>query len=161
MEPQFKKIFQIGIIVEDVDASVKHFEDDFGMGPWEVRDFSNEVDPFKEMTINGEKVMIKNRMAFMKAYGMEIELIQPISDSAYKRWLDEHGPGIHHIAVLTNDPYEEVIKKAEELSGKKAWLHGECKPIGMDFTYLDLTKELGLFVEVYNEDKSKSPGNDF
>ena len=161
MEPQFNKLFQIGIIVENVEDSVKCFEEKFSMGPWEIRELNNDEDPFKEMAVNGEKVHIQNKMAFMFAYGMEIELIQPISDSAYKRWLDEHGPGIHHIAVSTRDPYKEVIKQAEELTGKKAWLHGECKPIGMDFSYLDLTKELGIFVEIYDEDKSNAPCNAF
>ena len=36
---------------------------------------------------------------------MEIELIEPIGDSAFKTWLEQHGPGIHHIAAVTNTPY--------------------------------------------------------
>lgn len=161
MESQITKLLQIGIIVEDVDASVKLFEEKFGMGPWRMGALSTDDPMFKEMTIDGEHVEMKNKTAFLEAFGMEIELIQPISDSNYKKWLDEHGPGIHHLAVLTKEPYGKFLDDCEKLTGKKTWIHGECKPIGMDFAYVDLTKELGLFLEVYDEDKSKAPGHNY
>ena len=35
MNTQFAKLLQIGIIVEDVDAVSKRFEENYGMGPLE------------------------------------------------------------------------------------------------------------------------------
>lgn len=160
MESKLTKLLQIGIIVQDVDKAVKHYEEDFGIGPWRVESLSDNP-LFKEMTVDGKPSEMKNRAAFCEAFGMEWELIQPIGDSAYKSWLDEHGPGIHHIAVLTRDPYDKFLDDCKKLSGKDTWMHGECKTVGMDFSYVDLTKELGLFLEVYNEDKSKTPGHDY
>ena len=158
MNAQFSKLFQIGIIVEDVEAAVKNYEELFGMGPWRLA--AMDTDEFPEMLIDGKPGQLKNKCAFCNIYGMELELIQPISPSAYKTWLEEHGPGIHHIAVLTRDPFDKVLAQCREITGKEAWFHGEERNIGMDFAYVDLRKELGLICELYNEDRSRQPGHD-
>lgn len=158
MNAQFKKLLQIGIIVEDVEAAVKNYEELFGIGPWRMGALDTEQ--FPEMLFDGKSVEMKTKCAFCSVYGMEIELIQPISPSAYKTWLDEHGPGIHHIAVLTRDPFDKFIDQYKEITGKDLWLRGEERNIGMDFAYVDLRKELGLICELYNEDRSQQPGHD-
>ena len=155
MDTQFAKLLQIGIIVEDAEASAKRFEEDYGMGPWNLVDFGPKL--FPKMLVNGKPGMIEGKFAFCKAYGIEIELIQPINDSPYKTWLEEHGPGIHHIAVITRDSFHDVIAEHEQKTGKKPWLW--CKEDngkeneGMEFAYPDLVKELGIFVEIYNEER--------
>lgn len=156
MDAQFSKLLQIGIIVEDVDAAVKRYEEQYGMGPWNRVDFGPGL--FPKMLVNGKPGMVEGKFAFCKAYGMELELIEPVNDSPYKTWLKEHGPGIHHIAAVTRDSFHDVVSEHERLTGKKPWLW--CKEDngkeneGMEFAYLDLTKELGLFVEIYNEERS-------
>lgn len=159
--PQFNKLLQIGIIVRDVDACVKRFEEDYGFGPWKVNIMSNEIPVFKEMTINGEKTDFKIKTAMCNCFGMEFELIEPISDSSYKTWLEEHGPGLHHLAFLTKDNYEDLLADHKKLTGKDPWVRGECPTVGMDFSYLDFTEQLGFIAEVYGMDKSKEPGHDF
>ena len=155
MDTQFAKLLQIGIVVEDAEASATRFEEDYGMGPWNFLDFGPKL--FPKMLVNGEPGMIEGKFAFCKAYGIEIELIQPVNDSPYKTWLEEHGPGIHHIAVVTRDSFHDVIAEHERKTGKKPWLW--CKEDngkeneGMEFAYLDLVKELGIFVEIYNEER--------
>ena len=155
MNTQFAKLLQIGIIVEDVDAVSKRFEENYGMGPWNTIEFGPKM--FPKMLIDGEPGMLEMKASFCQAFGMEIELIQPVSESAYSKWLKEHGPGIHHIAVITRDNFKDVIAEHERLTGKQPWIW--CKEDngkdgeGMEFAYLDLIKELGIFVEIYNEDK--------
>lgn len=155
MNTQFAKLLQIGIIVEDVEAAVKRYEEQYGMGPWNLVDFGPKL--FPKMLVDGKPGMVEGKFAFCQAYGFEIELIQPINESPYKTWLKEHGPGIHHIAVVTRDNFKDVVAEHEKLTGKKPWLW--CKEDngkeneGMEFAYLDLVKELGIFVEIYNEDR--------
>ena len=36
MNTQFAKFLQIGIIVENVEEAVKHYEKEYGIGPWRV-----------------------------------------------------------------------------------------------------------------------------
>ena len=152
MDTQFAKFLQIGIIVEDVEAAVKHYTEQYGMGPWRMGELNS--DDFPNLIVNGKPGKLHTRAAFCNAYGFEIELIQPISPSPYKSWLEEHGPGIHHIAVITRDPFDKVVEEHKRLTGQDPWLWCKEESIGMEFAYLDLTKDLGLFVEIYNEDKT-------
>lgn len=156
MDTQFSKLLQIGIIVEDAAASAKKYEEQYGMGPWNLVDFGPGL--FPKMLVDGKPGMVEGKFAFCQVYGIEIELIQPINDSPYKTWLEEHGPGIHHIAVVTRDSFKDVIAEHEKLTGQKPWLW--CKEDngkeneGMEFAYLDLIKDLGIFVEIYNEERA-------
>ena len=107
MDTQFAKFLQIGIIVENVEETVKQYEK-YGIGPWRISPLDSAE--FPDFTMNGKKERLQTVMAFCDCWGFELELIQPVSDSPYKTWLEEHA-------------------------------------------YLDLHKELGLFLEIYNEDK--------
>lgn len=157
MNSQFKKLLQIGIIVEDIEAATKNYEEKYGMGPWKFGQLNTEKMP--GLYVDGKPTDLDFKMAMCHCFGLEIELIQPVSASAYSKWLKEHGPGIHHIAVMTQDPFKEVIAKHKEQTGKEPWLWAKdtIAPEGrnLEFAYLDLTKELGLFVEVYPEHVQK------
>ncbi len=150
MDTQFKKFLQIGIIVENAEETMKNFEA-YGVGPWRVADFDSSV--FSDFTMNGKKENLHTIMCFCDIWGFELELIQPISDSPYKTWLEEHGPGMHHIALITRDEFGKVLEQHKELTGQDPWLHCVEPNIGMEFAYLDLSKQIGMFLEVYNEEK--------
>ena len=150
MDTQFAKFLQIGIIVEDIEETIKHYEE-YGVGPWRVAPLdSNE---FPDFSMNGKKERLQDIMAFCNIWGFELELIQPISDSPYMTWLKEHGPGMHHIALITRDSFDKVVAEHKEKTGRDPWMWCKDPQIGMEFAYLDLHKELGLFLEIYNEEK--------
>lgn len=153
MESQLKKLLQIGIIVEDIEAATKKYEEILGMGPWKTGGISAANMP--KLHADGKPTDLEFKNAFFHCFGMEIELIQPVSESVYATWLKEHGPGIHHIAVVTNDSFKNVLARNKELTGKDPWIHvkdtGAPEGRNLEFAYLDLTKELGMFVEVYPE----------
>ena len=157
MEPKFKRLMQIGILVRDLDAAVEHYEA-MGIGPWEVWDMRNDQAPFEDLTFSGKEIPEKGvvvRTAMAHCYGLELELIQPVADTVYKRWLEEHGPGIHHIAFDLKDDYEDVLEKCKAKTGKDPWVRGKAIHGMVDFSYLDLRDEMGLIVERY---KSLQPG---
>lgn len=161
MKPAFKKLMQIGIIVRNVDASVQCFEEKLGMGPWEVSPMCNEGDR-ADLTINGVPFDgTVSKMAFLRAYGIELELIEPIGDTPYKKWLEEHGPGIHHIAVVTEEGYDTILENYREQKGKEPWIRGQAMNNRMDFSYLDLREELGLIVECYRNIAPGRPSIDY
>ena len=60
---------------------------------------------------------------------------------------------MHHIALITRDSFTEVVEEHKKLTGRDPWLWCKDPQIGMEFAYLDLHKELGLFLEIYNEEK--------
>jgi hypothetical protein len=48
-EPAFTKTLQIGIVVRDLDATVRKYVDDFRLGPWEFFEFNaGEAEDFHE-----------------------------------------------------------------------------------------------------------------
>lgn len=71
MKPKFRKIYQIGMVVRDVDSCVKRFEEDYGMGPWEISVMSNELPYLNNMTIDGKPSDLKLKSAILRAYGMD------------------------------------------------------------------------------------------
>ena len=158
MNTQFAKFLQIGIIVEDVEKAIKHYEE-YGIGPWRVSPLDSAE--FPDFYMNGKKERLQTIMAFCDCWGFELELIQPISDSQYMKWLKEHGTSMHHIALITRDSFDEVIAEHKEKTGRDPWLWCKDPTIGMEFAYLDLKDELGLFLEVYNEEKHGGLPADF
>ena len=60
---------------------------------------------------------------------------------------------MHHIALITRDDFGKVLEEHKQLTGRDPWLWCREPEIGMEFAYLDLHKELGMFLEVYNEEK--------
>lgn len=157
MEPELKRMMQIGILVRNLDEAVKNYEK-MGMGPWDITEMRNDQPPFDDMTFDGKEIEEKGivmKTAMMTCYGFEIELIEPVADTQFKRWLDEHGPGIHHLAFDTKTPYETLLKEVKKNTGKDPWVRGYGIGGKMDFSYLDLRDELGIILECYGK---KAPG---
>lgn len=162
MKPEFKQLLQIGIIVRDVNKAVRYYEEVLGMGPWEVSYMRGDQPPTEDLTIDGKRETgIVSKLAFLRAYGMEFELIQLIGDSAFKTWLEEHGPGIHHIAAVTDTPYEQLLECYREKTGKAPWIRGQGIGGLMDYSFLDLREETGLIVECYKNILPDRPRLDF
>ena len=38
-KPAFTETMQIGIVVRELDAAIRRYEDDYGIGPWGVYQF--------------------------------------------------------------------------------------------------------------------------
>ena len=76
MQPEFKQLLQIGMIVRDVDKAVRYYEDVLGMGPWTVSFMRGDEPPMEDLTVDGKPMpCIVSKLAFLNAYGIELELI--------------------------------------------------------------------------------------
>ena len=141
---KIKKLLQIGLLVENVDKMVKFYEENLGIGGWEIS--NSRAD---SMTINGESFdESPTRVAITKVFGMEFELIEPLVPSRYKEWVDKHGSGLHHLAFETEEGYMDVRKFSEDVAGG-SWVRGQGMGGLMDFSYLDFSKEAGFYLECY------------
>ncbi len=158
MATKFPILLQIGIIVRDRDKAVAGWEK-LGFKMREVGGMSGEQPPFDDLTIDGKRrAELVSKTAFFNCYGMEIELIEPVADTPYKKWLDEHGPGIHHIAVITEDSYDKVLEDYKAEKGEDPWIRGVAMGGMMDFSYLDLREDLGIIAEIYRNILPGRPG---
>ena len=150
MKANINKFLQIGIIVRSVDDAVRHYEEDFGIGPWDISSVSGAEEPFTDLKVDGvPRQELICRLAICRRFGMEFELIEPVAESPYSKWLDEHGPGIHHIAVDTDESYDELLESYSGDGDRRPWIRATGIGGLMDYSYLDLREETGLIVECY------------
>lgn len=164
MQPQLKRLMQIGIIVKDLETAVSEYEK-MGIGPWDISVIDNTVPPFNDLTFDGKEPETKGpiiKTAMMLCYGLEMELIEPVAkETAYYKWLVEHGPGIHHLAFDVADNYEDFLASCRKKTGKDVWIRGRAIHDLMDFSYVDLRENMGIIVECYKSLQSKKPYLDY
>ncbi len=93
------KIDHIAIAVNDVEVSAKVYQKALG------------IDEIEFETVESEGV----KVAILHMENGRIELIQPTKDdSSIKKFLDKKGPGLHHIALETNNIEGEVERMERE-----------------------------------------------
>jgi glyoxalase/bleomycin resistance protein/dioxygenase superfamily protein len=144
-EPAFTETVQIGIVVRDLEATMRVYVDDYGIGPWEIYEFNPEnLEEFHEY---GTPVGRSWRLAATMVGQVQWELIQPLDDqSIYARFLAEKGEGIHHIAVTAPEFDHLVVMEAEK--GRELPLSGVFS--GIKVAYLGTDRDLGVMTEIYS-----------
>jgi methylmalonyl-CoA/ethylmalonyl-CoA epimerase len=143
-EPVFNETMQLGIVVRDLEATVRRYEDDYGIGPWRFdRIDLGAANDYREY---GEPVERSNRIAIAMVGRVMWELIEPLDeDGIYARFLAEKGEGVHHVAVATPD-FDETVARAERKDGVML----SCKHSGIDIAYLDTLRDLGVTIEIFS-----------
>jgi len=77
-EPSFTETMQLGIVVRDLEATVRRYEDDYGIGPWRFdRIDLGEANDYREY---GEPVERSNRIAVATVGRVMWELIEPLDE---------------------------------------------------------------------------------
>lgn len=144
-EPVFTGVLQVGVVVDNVDAAVKKYADDYGIGPWTIYEFN--PDTVKNMIVRNQRVDYAMRLALCDVGGVQWELIEPKDDkSIYYEFLKKHGPGLHHVAFGVKN-YDKVME-AMRAAGKTILQGGTWH--GFTYTYLTTEKDLGVIAEIYN-----------
>ena len=94
-----KGINHVGVIVKDLDQSLKQYDKLLKLRATTVME-----------GLNG-----KVRVAFVHVGDDEIELIQPLDlETPLGKFLQTHGPGIHHISLTTDNIDGEVDRMRKE-----------------------------------------------
>jgi hypothetical protein len=149
--PVFTQTIQIAVVVRDLDAAMRTYVHDYGIGPWEIYGFDpGNVADLRE---DGERVERAWRLAIAYVGGVQWELIEPLDEeSVYARFLAETGGGLHHVGVAVPDFDGTLAEQAGR--GNGVLLGGEYK--GIRFAYLDTVGDLGFVTEIF----SGAPGAD-
>ncbi|MGI8404299.1 MAG: VOC family protein [Thermomicrobiales bacterium] len=145
----FTETMQIGIVVCDLDATLRRYVDDYGIGPWEVHQFKpGDVKDWRE---HGQPVEPSTRFATAMIGQVMWELIQPLDDeSIYAQFLAEKGEGIHHIAVAA-PKFDETLAAAAKRGNElvlSCELSGEFN--GIKVVYLGTERDLGVILEIFS-----------
>lgn len=152
-KPAFTATMQIGIVVPDLDAAIARYQNDYGIGPWQMHRFTpGEVKEWRE---HGRLVKggAKTRFAAAMVGKVQWELIEPLDDtSIFAQFLaaTNGAGGVHHIAVAGAN-YNKLLA-AEAKRGNKLAMECELggQYDGIKVAYLGTGKNLGVTLEVFN-----------
>src|SRR6185295_10788261 len=106
-EPVFTETMQVALVVRDLEAAMRTYVHEYGIGPWQIYEFN--PDTVSEMMKDGEPAEFAFRLALAMIGTTQWELIQPLDDkSMYAEFLAEKGEGLHHVALGVPD-YTEAL----------------------------------------------------
>lgn len=140
-------IAQVCIIVPELEPVVEAYYRLFGIGPWHFYTYKKPL--VKEMHYQGKPADYCMRVALSNFGPMRIELIEPVAgESVYADFVREHGYGVHHFGLLTDD-MQSALKEAEE-AGLPMTMDGSGFGADGDgqYAYLDTEKFLGVTLEL-------------
>ena len=143
-EAVFTKTMQIGIVVRDLDATLRRYVDDYGIGPWEIFEVTPENAP--DLQHDGRPIEGSTRAATTMVGTVMWELIQPLDEQGvFARFLAEKGEGVHHIAVATPN-FDDAVA-AQDKRENDLVLSGTFS--GVKLAYLPTDHDLGAIIEIF------------
>ena len=155
--PAFNQTMQIGIVVPDVEAAARMYQDSFGIDGWQIMEIDSENT--EDVRLYGRPLEWKSKIAMTMVGTVMWELIQPVSeDDLFGQFLAARGGigGVHHIAV--NTPHFRRVVQDRAARGSQSILSGTFS--GVEVHYLDTERELGVILEVFSgfPDGIEKPG---
>jgi len=133
---KFSRVDQIGIVVKDVEATVKFYEKMFGIEPF----------PTVESAVDSAKLKI----GLFQLGEVQIELIQVLEgETIHSKFVEKRGEGLHHLGFFVEDIEKELARL--EKGGVKVLERGTVLGV-VKFAYLDTEKILGVVLELIQLD---------
>ena len=130
------KIDHIAIAVNDLEEAAKNYKEALGVNSVEFE------------TVESEGV----KLAILHLENGRIELMQPTNDqSPIKKFLDKKGPGLHHVALQTDNIEGEV----ERMEGCGIQFLGKIRPgsEGTKVTFIHPKSLNGVLAELCSHPK--------
>ncbi len=150
------QIRQIGILVKDLEKSVKAFEKFLG----QKVDFMGVTESYEvtRQELRGKPCHGRCYQALFNLENIQIELVSPYGegDSVWKECLEKDGEGLHHLAFKTNN-IKEAMKDIEERSGAELIQYGtwpDSPEVGK-YAYMDVRPEIKTIVELLEADEGE------
>lgn len=104
---------QLGFVVRDIEAAMRHWIDVFGVGPFIFME-RGVSQPVGTTYHRGEPVQVELRLAFAYMGDVQIELIEQTNDasSPYTDFLDAGREGLQHLGFWVHH-HDEATKRVE------------------------------------------------
>ena len=146
-QPTFTMTMQLGIVVPDLEVAVRAYEEQYGIGPWEVMAIGPEN--AEHVLVDGKPTEWRSRIAMTMVGDVMWELIEPQDENdMFGRFLAQRGGigGVHHVAVRTPDFRQTLADQAAR--GRRSTLSGTFT--GIEVHYLDSAPDIGVILEVFS-----------
>jgi methylmalonyl-CoA/ethylmalonyl-CoA epimerase len=139
-------IAQVGIVVRDLERSVRTYHALLGLTAWSGYTYGPHV--LEEMTYRGAAGAYSMRIALSRSNPV-VELIEPLAGpSIYDEWLEQHGEGLHHVGVQVPSIVAAVADaRAAGFDVLQSGRGYGCDGDG-GFAYLDTFDEVRIIVEL-------------
>ncbi|MDO9109924.1 MAG: VOC family protein [Desulfatirhabdiaceae bacterium] len=143
---KLSKVSQIGIVVPDIGKAVRNYSNFLNIKPWfRSKTASNEA------AFKGESFSLELDIALAFSGGVEIELIQMLTDREciYSDIMKKQGGGLHHIGTMVRG----FDKKLEQMkaAGIGVIQSGVIKTVGgavTKYAYMDTVSTCGIISEI-------------
>ena len=152
------EIFQLGVVVRDLEAALARYSAVLGAAPWRCYEFSAAMHTSCEY--HGGPTAFSAGLALNNG-SPQLELVEPRNGpSIHADWLAERGEGIHHVGVIVGSLDQAV--SAMSRAGYPVIQSGVGFGAERDgaYAYFDTTAHLGLVVEAV-EPPDRMPEPDF
>ncbi|MGM0858831.1 MAG: VOC family protein [Pseudomonadota bacterium] len=137
------EIRQLGYVVPDIEAAMKHWSQVMGVGPF----FYNPRVPIEGYHYNGEPFEVENSVALANSGFIQVELIQTRNDapSMYRDFMQAGNMGLQHVAYWTKT-FDADLARMLEL-GFRVRMEGNVGANGR-FVYFDREAHPGTVIEL-------------
>jgi len=133
---------QVGIVVQDLDKSMKEYQEALGIGPFDVLDITDN-----NSRIEGAVSPYHLKIALAGNTPVQVELIQVLKgETIHSKFLREKGEGIHHVGMLIDGGIDEKIAELKK-RGINVLQRGEIFERSY-FAYLDTARTSGVIWEL-------------
>jgi methylmalonyl-CoA/ethylmalonyl-CoA epimerase len=144
--PGMVGINQVAVVVHDINIAMRHYVEDWGIGPWHVYTYGPKR--LHTMTFRGEDCSYVMKLALSYVGETMYELIEHIEGpTTYAEFLASNGEGLHHLGYYVPDIDDEI----ERMTALGYPLLQSGRGFGVDgdgaFAYFDSESRLGCIVE--------------
>jgi methylmalonyl-CoA/ethylmalonyl-CoA epimerase len=147
--PTFTSVFQVAVVVNDLDEAVRRYADGYGISPWRMY---RVLRSDRQMEVREEPRETAFRYALCDLGPMNWELIQPLDDtSIFAEFLQRHGEGVQHVAFTTEDPKAMIEHVRGRRAGGVGVLQSGIARSGdgeLTYTFLNTDDDLGVTAEL-------------
>jgi catechol 2,3-dioxygenase-like lactoylglutathione lyase family enzyme len=106
--PAGMRITQVAVVVKDLRKTMEAYHKVLGWGPWSVYEHKPPI--LHHTEVRGKPVNYTMIGAEVHCNPIDFEILQPVEGpSIYKEFLEQHGEGLHHVAVVNS---EENVDRA-------------------------------------------------
>lgn len=142
MAKLLNSIFQAGIVVDDLEATVRYYAEELGIGPWKISRYRDAEGNLFGVLARGWPSGVMNQ-------GFELGIFDkrytfPLQAEFYKKY----GQGVQHLCFGC----EDFLATRQELMKRFPVLFDTCaegyNPDFVNSVYFDTTKELGIVMEI-------------
>ncbi len=148
--PVANRVFQLGIVVDDITTTAKQYQNLMGLAPWMIVDFQaphvSNAQYLGAVSDDSSDTVIQ--VGYGSWAGLQIELLAPITGpSPHRDFLITKGAGAHHLSFGPVEQHDELVQRYVS-EGLAIQMQSDNGGAGRTATYMASEERLGFVLEL-------------